>query len=104
MKIKACLKCKLEKDDNDFNKNQKWCRSCQNNYYNVNKEIQSQKKKIYRKKNGAKTWNDNDQSTWTWNIDHIIPQSTLPYTSMDDEIFKKCWALENLRPLSQNKI
>jgi len=48
----------------------------------------------------SKTWNDNDQSTWTWQIDHIIPQSTFKYTSMEDEEFKKCWALENLRPYS----
>jgi hypothetical protein len=47
-----------------------------------------------------KTWNDDDSSTWVWNIDHIIPQSSLPYTSMEDENFKKCWALENLRPYS----
>jgi hypothetical protein len=45
-------------------------------------------------------WDDNDSTTWKWNIDHIIPQSKLPYTSMEDENFKKCWALENLRPLS----
>jgi hypothetical protein len=32
--------------------------------------------------------------------DHIIPQSKLQYTSMKDENFKKCWSLENLRPLS----
>lgn len=48
----------------------------------------------------SKIWDDNDQSTWRWNIDHIIPQSDLPYTSMDDENFNKCWALSNLRPLS----
>lgn len=46
------------------------------------------------------TWDDNDQSTWTWNIDHIIPQSKLLYTSMEDDNFKKCWALDNLQPLS----
>jgi hypothetical protein len=34
-----------------------------------------------------------------WQIDHIIPQSKLPYTLMKDENFQKCWALENLRPL-----
>lgn len=45
-------------------------------------------------------WNDCDQSTWTWNIDHIIPQSKLPYTSMEVDNFKKCWDLDNLRPLS----
>ena len=35
----------------------------------------------------------------TWNIDHIIPQSLLPYSSMEEENFKKCWDLSNLRPL-----
>jgi hypothetical protein len=48
----------------------------------------------------TKTWDDNDSSTWTWQIDHIIPQSILPYSSMEDENFQKCWALENLRPYS----
>jgi len=46
------------------------------------------------------TWKDEDQLTWTWNIDHIIPQSNLPYTSMEDDNFKKCWELSNLRPYS----
>lgn len=47
-----------------------------------------------------KRWDDNDQSTWTWNIDHIIPQSKLTYTSLDEDNFQKAWALSNLRPLS----
>jgi hypothetical protein len=47
-----------------------------------------------------KTWDDNDTSTWTWNIDHIVPHSTFNYTSMEDQAFKDCWALSNLRPLS----
>jgi hypothetical protein len=34
-----------------------------------------------------------------WHIDHNIPQSKLPYTSMKEENFAKCWALSNLRPL-----
>ena len=34
-----------------------------------------------------------------WHIDHIYPQSLLPYTSMEDDNFKKCWALNNLQPL-----
>ncbi len=48
----------------------------------------------------SKTWNDQDPSTWTWQIDHIVPASILKYADMKDENFKKCWALENLRPLS----
>lgn len=50
-----------------------------------------------------KIWNDNDQTTWTWQIDHIIPQSDLPYILMTDTNFNKCWALKNLRPLSSKQ-
>lgn len=35
----------------------------------------------------------------TWQIDHIKPVNTFNITSTDCEDFKKCWALENLRPL-----
>ena len=45
----------------------------------------------------AETWDNNDTITWTWQIDRITPQSLLPYTSMEDENFQKCWALSNLR-------
>jgi hypothetical protein len=45
-------------------------------------------------------WDDNNVDTWTWQMDHIIPQSHLPYDSMDHPNFQKCWALENLRPYS----
>jgi len=54
---------------------------------------------IYR----SSKWDDDNQSTWTWQIDHIIPQSMLLYISMEDENFKKCWALENLRPLNSKQ-
>ena len=47
-----------------------------------------------------KTWDENDPTTWTWQLDHIIPQADLPYKTMEDENFKRCWALENLRPLN----
>lgn len=51
----------------------------------------------------AKQWKDEDKSTWTWQIDHIIPQSIFKYSSMEDESFKRCWGLKNLRPLSSKK-
>jgi hypothetical protein len=37
-------------------------------------------------------------------IDHITPHSAFPYTSMDCELFRMCWSLENLRliPAGQN--
>lgn len=57
---------------------------------------------IYKKSQ----WKDNDPTTWTWQIDHIIPHSDLSYVSMVDENFQLAWSLDNLRPLSskQNNI
>jgi len=34
-----------------------------------------------------------------WHIDHIIPDCCFNYSSVDDEEFKKSWALTNLQPL-----
>ncbi len=48
----------------------------------------------------SNTWNDDDSTTWKWQIDHIVPHSSFKYSSMKDEEFKKCWDLSNLRPLS----
>jgi hypothetical protein len=48
----------------------------------------------------SKTWDDNDDSTKTWQLDHIIPHSIFKYTSMKDQSFKNCWKLSNLRPLN----
>lgn len=45
-------------------------------------------------------WNDNDQNTWYWQLDHIIPQSVYWFTSIKDDLFKECWGLDNIRPLS----
>jgi len=36
----------------------------------------------------------------TWEVDHIHPQSLLPYSTTDDDNFQKCWALNNLQPLT----
>ena len=44
------------------------------------------------------TWDDNDPKTWTWHLDHIRPQSDFNYISMEDEEFRECWGLANLRP------
>lgn len=38
-----------------------------------------------------------------WHIDHIIPVASFDFTSMEDEDFKKCWALENLQPLKDTE-
>lgn len=45
-------------------------------------------------------WKNDDDTTWKWQLDHIVPQSKLKYNNLEDENFKKCWALSNLRPLS----
>lgn len=54
-------------------------------------------------KYSKKSWDDNNPATWTWQIDHIIPASKFYYTSMNDESFKECWSLKNLRPLSSKQ-
>lgn len=51
-------------------------------------------------KYNVSTWDDDDQSTWTWNLDHRTAQSKLPFASIEDKNFQKCWALKNLRPYS----
>ena len=49
------------------------------------------------------TWDNHGKAVstpkTTWHIDHIKPVNTFNITSYDCEDFKKCWALENLRPL-----
>lgn len=34
-----------------------------------------------------------------WHIDHIRPIASFNFTTYEDEEFKQCWALNNLRPL-----
>jgi hypothetical protein len=51
---------------------------------------------VYR----ADIWDDNDSATWTWRIDHIVPHSKFNYSSMEDQEFRDCWSLSNLRPYS----
>src|SRR5258708_2576637 len=169
--MKTCSKCKTEKDESLFSKDQAQCKDCIKEYnkqYRINnKEKLKENKKKYKKnklgadpifklrknvsgsvnkalhrngssKNGssvikhlaytieelkqylellfepwmswenhgkynAETWDINDQSTWVWHLDHITPQTHLPYPSMEDDNFKICWALENLRPYSAKK-
>ncbi len=48
-------------------------------------------------------WDDEDESTWTWHLDHIVRQADLPYDSFDHPNFGKCWALDNLRPYSSRR-
>lgn len=50
---------------------------------------------LERKFTEGMSWNNYGK----WHIDHIIPDSSFNYSSVDDVEFKKCWALENLQPL-----
>jgi hypothetical protein len=51
-------------------------------------------------KYNSKTWDDSNIDTWVWNLDHIIPHCVFKYISFNDQSFKDCWALSNLRPYS----
>ena len=48
------------------------------------------------------------QMTWEnhgsyWHIDHIYPQSLLPFESLNEDNFYKCWSLDNLQPLEASR-
>jgi hypothetical protein len=43
-------------------------------------------------------WGTYRAGTRTWQIDHVVPQSLLPYDGLEHPNFIKCWALSNLRP------
>lgn len=34
-----------------------------------------------------------------WHVDHIVPRAAFSYSSPEEDEFKACWALTNLRPL-----
>lgn len=34
-----------------------------------------------------------------WHVDHIVPVASFSFGSPDDDEFKACWSLTNLRPL-----
>ena len=36
-----------------------------------------------------------------WEIDHIKPLSSYKYESIEEDSFKECWSLDNLRPLDK---
>lgn len=38
-----------------------------------------------------------------WELDHIRPLSSFQYKSLDDPLFRECWALTNLRPLPRQE-
>lgn len=38
-----------------------------------------------------------------WHIDHIVPVSAFNYDNYNQLDFKRCWALENLRPLEKTE-
>jgi hypothetical protein len=44
-----------------------------------------------------------DHSRRTWQIDHIISQSDLPYDDFSHPNFLICWSLSNLRPLDSKR-
>lgn len=83
MTIKICKQCNLEKIITDF-------------------RHQTRGDKVYVS-GTCKKWDEKDSSTWTWQIDHIKPQSLFDYKSMEDDEFNQCWALENLRPYSSKQ-
>lgn len=60
--------------------------------------LQELKEDLESKFQPGMTWEN--QGKEGWHIDHIIPQDVFfPFESENDEKFKICWSLYNLRPL-----
>ena len=49
--------------------------------------------------NGEYTWNLYGKGEGKWSIDHKIPVDAFEFESYEDPMLKKCWALDNIRPL-----
>jgi len=57
--------------------------------------IEDLKEHISKQFKDGMSWDNHGE----WHIDHITPQSLLPFSSMEDDNFIKCWSLSNLQPL-----
>ena len=44
-------------------------------------------------------WDNYGKGPGRWTIDHVVPQSSFSYTSLEDLAFQECWALSNLQPM-----
>ena len=57
-----------------------------------------QELKLHLEKQFDSNMNWNNHGTY-WHLDHIIPLSSLKFSSVNDENFKFLWCLTNLQPL-----
>lgn len=44
-------------------------------------------------------WSNYGLGPGKWTVDHVMPRSSFIYENSEDPEFKKCWALENLKPM-----
>lgn len=45
------------------------------------------------------SWDNRDE----WHIDHIVPQASFKFSTAEEDEFKACWSITNLRPLWADK-
>jgi len=62
--------------------------------------IEEAKKHLEKQFATGMSWKNHGK---VWDIDHIIPQAALPFTTTRDPNFKKCWGLANLKPMLKSK-
>ncbi len=48
-------------------------------------------------------WAKWEKGRRTWQIDHVVPQSSLPFDEFAHPNFLKCWDLSNLRPFESSR-
>jgi len=62
--------------------------------------IEEAKKHLEKQFAAGMSWRNHGK---LWDIDHIIPQAALPFTTTRDINFKKCWELANLKPMLKSE-
>jgi hypothetical protein len=103
---KTCSGCRETKIPNDFYKNSKQFHVSKNLEKEILKrlpytadELRLHIESLWEPWMNWDNYGKFDKNKKTWQIDHIIPQSKLPFDFLDHKNFLKLWALENLQPL-----
>lgn len=61
----------------------------------VGYSVQDLRRHLERQFVGGMSWDNYGR----WHVDHIVPVASFSFSDHDDDEFRRCWAMSNLRPL-----
>lgn len=93
-RIQYCMSARIRQSLKNGKRGEKW-------HVIVGYDIKKLKKHLESQFDKGMNWDNYGE----WEIDHIKPIASFNIRSYEDKDFKKCWSLENLRPLwkSENR-